>query len=142
MASDVGPWAAAWLERACASARARSHAPMALVWAFGCTLAIAACSGGAGAAEGAAAPSHGDPVNARTLRCTSDDQCVLTGFGDCCDCCPSPAHPIHRDVLRDRRDACVEVQCVMDRCVNVDCPPAPDDDPTGAVCRDGRCVVR
>ncbi len=82
-------------------------------------------------------PSDGDDV------CTTDTDCVMTNFTDCCACCEctKPPYAILHKKLHELEARCADTDCALDGCNTKRCPPCTPPS-TKAVCDEGSCVER
>ena len=86
-------------------------------------------------------PPSADPDDA--TECTSDADCVITNFTDCCSCCEcaKPPYAVSHKKLHTLEAKCATVDCSMEGCNTKRCPPCTT--PTlKPACDDGTCVAR
>lgn len=98
-----------------------------------------------GPMRGEASPDGNDPNvdPADDDVCTSDADCVMTNFTDCCACCEctKPPYAILHKKLHELEARCADTDCALDGCNTKRCPPCTPPS-TKAVCDEGSCVER
>jgi hypothetical protein len=75
--------------------------------------------------------------------CTTDADCVITNFTDCCACCEcaKPPYAVSHKKLHTLEAKCAATDCSMEGCNTKRCPPCTT--PTiKPACDDGTCVAR
>lgn len=75
--------------------------------------------------------------------CTTDADCVMTNFTDCCTCCTctKPPYAILHAKLHELEARCESTDCPNDGCNPSRCPPCTTPS-SHAVCESGTCVER
>ncbi|CAN5205398.1 hypothetical protein BH09MYX1_BH09MYX1_38390 [soil metagenome] len=75
--------------------------------------------------------------------CSTDTDCVMTNFTDCCACCEctKPPYAIAHKKLHATEARCGDTDCALDGCNTKRCPPCTTPS-TKAVCEEGSCVER
>jgi len=85
--------------------------------------------------------ASGDPDD--ETECTTDADCVITNFTDCCSCCEcaKPPYAVSHKKLHTLEARCATVDCSMEGCNTKRCPPCTT--PTiKPACQDGACIAR
>lgn len=84
-----------------------------------------------------------DPDADDELECTTDADCVITNFSDCCACCEcaKPPYAVSHKTLHTLEARCATADCSMEGCNTRRCPPCTTPTITPA-CEDGACVAR
>lgn len=77
------------------------------------------------------------------LECTTDADCVITTFTDCCTCCECarPPYAVNHRKLHTLEAQCAIADCSVGGCNTKRCPPCTTPTITPA-CEDGTCVAR
>ena len=85
-------------------------------------------------------PGSPGGVVAPSEACQSDDQCTVTDFAGCCDCCGCTVpYAIRSDALAAEQEPCTVIDCDFSRCAE-ECPSCPRAPLGTAICESGRCV--
>jgi hypothetical protein len=123
---------------------------------FAVMVALTASLDACGAASGREPAESSDPSGSASSdpadfiapeeACDGDDDCVITDFSGCCDCCGC-AYPyaIRADALAAGRARCETFDCTEEwaeqECAIVQCEGCPvTDERFRAVCSSGRCT--
>ena len=98
-------------------------------------------SDGAGGDPSAPPPPPANPDDEQ--ECTTDADCVITNFTECCACCEcaKPPYATSHKKLHVLEARCATAECSMEGCNHKRCPPCTT--PTiKPACEDGTCVAR